>query len=227
MKCALAALALSLPVLAHAVSFEAGVSSTNYGTQGDGTWYQQGLPHVLNLHTYGFSAGVTGTLYSRGSYGMDWHVDYVNLGHVSSSCDCTPIDANYSVPRQALIKQPGYNAPLATFVGNGNAQGIALTLEPWIMYGGTRFGIEAGLFPYRPSWDVSVYNWQVTEGAAPRTLAVSTPHGLQLGQVVGVSIGRGNATLSLKHYFLPTKFDETHTPALWKGANVVEFKYRF
>lgn len=223
----LAYLLLLAPLTAHAVSFEAGIGSANYGGTTDGLWYQQGLPHVLNTKTYGFSGGLTGELYSSGSWGIDWHVDYVNLGHVSSSCDCTPVDANYSLQTKSLIQQPGYNAPLAKFVGNGSAQGVALTIEPWFKYQGYRFGLEAGLFPYRPAWDVSVYNWQIDPNTPPQTLHVSTPRALQLGKVIGVSVGRGNFTLALKHYFLPTKYDDAHLPAIWKGATVVELKYKF
>jgi hypothetical protein len=218
-------LLLMAPLAAHALSFEAGVSSTNYGTQGDGTWYQQGMPHVLNTKTYGFSAGITGSLWARGAYGVDWHVDFVSLGHVSSTCDCTPIDSNYNTQTHSLVANP---VPVANaqFVGNGQAQGVALTVEPWIRYRGRRFGIEAGLFPYRPSWDETIYNWQVQPGVS-QTLHVSTPHGLQLGQVVGINVGQGNLTVGLKHYWLPTRFDSTHSPALWKGATVVEVKYKF
>jgi hypothetical protein len=213
---------------ANAESFfqiEAGISSANYATQGDGTWYQQGLPHVLNIHTYGFSAGFTGALYDRGTWGVDWHVDYVNLGHISSSCDCTPIDSNYNTQTHQLVSDP-IPVQNAQFIGNGNAQGVAFTLEPWMKYRGWRFGLEAGLFPYRPAWNETIYNWQGDLGA-PRTIHANTPHALQLGEVAGVNVGRGNFTLGLKHYWLPTKFDNSHYPAIWKGAWVVEGKYRF
>jgi hypothetical protein len=223
----LLALLLLAPIAAHAVSFEAGISSAQYATQGDGTWYQQGLPHVLNTHTYGFSAGFTGELYSRGAWGVDWHVDYVNLGHVSSSCKCTPMDENYDTKTHSLVANPAFDAPLATFVGNGNAQGIAFTVEPWFKYRGLRFGLEAGLFPYRPAWDEAIYNWQVDPNTAPQTLHVSTPHGVQLGQVIGVNVASGATTWSIKHYFLPTRFDSQHYPAIWSGATVVEMKYKF
>lgn len=226
MKKLLVVAALLAPLAANAVSLEVGIGSTNYGAQGDGTWYQQGMPHVLNLKSYGFSAGFTGELYSHGPWGVDWHVNYVNLGHLSSSCDCTPMDENYDTKTHHLVPNPT-NVPNATFVGNGNAQGVSFTLEPWVKLQGWRFGMEAGLFPYRPAWDMDVYNWQVNLNVAPQTLHVGTPHAWQLGQVVGVSVGRGNWKVALKHYWLPTKFDNDHSPAIWKGATVVEMKYRF
>jgi hypothetical protein len=114
----------------------------------------------------------------------------------------------------------------AQFIGNGNAQGVAFTIEPWMKYRGWRFGVEAGLFPYRPAWDETIYNWQGDLGA-PRTIHANTPHALQLGQVVGISVGRGRMRVSLSHYWLPTRFDSNHYPAIWKGATVVEAKYVF
>jgi hypothetical protein len=218
-------LLLLAPLAAHAVSFEAGVSSTNYGTASDGQWYQQGMPHVLNTHTYGFSFGLTGDVWSRGSYGVAYHVDYVNLGHVSSTCSCTPIDSNYDTHTHSIVPNP-VPVPNAQFIGSGSAQGVAFTLEPWVKYRGFRFGLEAGLFPYRPAWNETIYNWQGDLGPA-RTVTANTPHALQLGQLVGLSVGQGNLTVSLKHYWLPTKFDSTHSPAIWKGATVVEMKYKF
>lgn len=218
-------LLLMAPLAAHAVSFEAGVSLTSYGTQGDGTWYQQGMPHVLNTKTYGFSAGFTGGIVSHGSRGVDWHIDYANLGHVSSDCTCTPIDENYNTHTHSLVANP---VPVANarFVGNGNAQGVALTLEPWLKYRGVRFGFEGGLFPYRPAWDEVIYNWQGDLGPA-RTVTASTGHAWQLGYVIGMNVGRGPFTVGIKHYFLPTRFDSQHYPAIWKGATVLELKYKF
>ena len=220
-------LLLLAPIAAHAWQFEAGVSSTNYGILGDGTWVQQGLPHVLNTKTYGFAAGFTGELYSRGTWGVDYHVDYVNLGHVSSSCECTPQDSNYDNKNHVLIVQPGWNAPLANFVGNGNAQGVSLTLEPWLKYQGWRFGIEAGLFPYRPAWNETIYGWQVDPNTPPQTIYANTSHGVQLGEVIGVNVGRDNFSIGLKYYRLPTRFDSKNYPAIWRGATVVEMKYKF
>lgn len=218
-------LLLAVPAIANAWQFEGAITSTNYGGLSDGLWYQQGMPHVLNVKTYGFAAGVTGTLYSRGSWGIDWHVDYAHLGHVSSDCDCTPIDQNYDTKTHSIVPNP---IPVANaqFVGNGDAQGIALTLEPWVKYEGWRFGLEAGLFPYRPAWNETIYNWQVQPGVS-QTLYANTPHAIQLGQVVGINVGTGDFVLGLKHYWLPTKFDGTHSPAIWKGATVVEVKFKY
>lgn len=218
-------LLLMAPLAAHAVSFEAGVSQTNYDGLSDGLWFQQGMHHALNTKSTGFTIGVRDSLIDRGRWGIDWHADYANLGHVSSFCDCTPIDSNYDTRTHSLIANP---VPVANaqFVGSGSAQGVAFTLEPWIRVQGWRVGVEGGLFPYRPAWDETIYNWQVQPGVS-QTLHANTPHALQLGYVAGVNVGRGNMTVGLKHYWLPTRFDSQHYPALWKGATVVEVKYKF
>lgn len=205
------------------VRLELGIGVSRYQAQGDGTWYQQGMPHSLGLSAPVLAAGFTGPLWTAEKWGIDWHVNYVSLGHVSSDCTCTPMDENYDTKTHKKLGL--YNVPDARFVGNGNAQGVALTIEPYVRYRGFRFGIEGGLFPYRPSWDVQVSNWAV--GGTPTTLNIGTPHGIQLGGIVGASVSRGPFTLSYQHYFLPTKFDATHSPAIWKGADVLMVKYRF
>jgi hypothetical protein len=209
------------------VHLELGAGVSRYGTQGDNTWYQQGMQHQLGLSAPVLSAGLTGPLYTREKWGVDWHVDYVSLGHVSSQCECTPVDANYSTQTHALINPMPVNVQNANFVGNGNAQGVSITIEPYFRYRGWRIGAEAGLFPYRPDWDVSVYNWSATPGAATQTVHAHTPNGLQLGKVVGVSVGRGPLSLSYQHFILPTKYDSAHSPAIWSGADVLMVKYRF
>ncbi|WP_454825410.1 hypothetical protein [Paraburkholderia xenovorans] len=209
------------------VHLELGAGVSRYATQGDNTWYQQGMSHQLGLSAPVLSAGFTGPIYTRDSWGVDWHVNYVSLGHVSSQCDCTPVDANYNTQAHALINPMPVNVPNANFVGNGNAQGVSITLEPYFRYRGWRIGAETGLFPYIPNWDVSVYNWSNTPGEARQTLHVGTPHAWQIGKVVGVSIGRGPFSLIYQHYWLPTRYDSAHSPAIWAGADVLMLKYRF
>lgn len=227
MSLSCAAAAAHADSISDYVQLELGAGASLYQKQADNTWYQQGMSHDLGLSAPVLLAGFTGPLYSRESWGIDWHVNYVSLGHVSSQCECTPVDADYSTQTHALISPTPVSVPNANFVGNGNAQGVALTLEPYFKYRGWRLGAEAGLFPYRPDWDVTVYNWSNSPGMPTRTISVSTPHGIQIGKVVGVSVGRGPFSVAYQHYFLPTRYDSTHSPAIWKGADVVEVRYRF
>lgn len=170
--------------------------------------------------------GITGPIWTAESWGIDWHVDYVSLGHVTSKCNCTPIDANYDTATKRMIANP-VPVPNADFIGGGNAQGVALMLEPYVRYRGWRIGIEAGIFPYRPAWDETVYNWTIVPGVAPTTISAHTSHGVQLGRVVGVSIGRGPLSISYQHYWLPTRYTDGQFQALWTGADVLIMTYRF
>jgi hypothetical protein len=207
------------------VRAEIGAGVSRYSAQGDGTWWQEGMEHDLGLSAPVLMLGLTGPLYIRESWGIDWHVDYVSLGHVSSQCECTPDDADYNTHTHQL--QMSHPVPNANFVGNGNAQGIAFTLEPYFRYSGWRFGLEGGAFAYRPSWDMTIYNWQGDTSVPAQTLTANTPHAIQLGAVVGISVGRGPLSVTLQHYILPTKFDNAHSPAIWKGADVLLIRYKF
>ncbi|MBB3004347.1 hypothetical protein FHX57_006729 [Paraburkholderia tropica] len=229
----IAGMALALTISsAHAdsisdyVHLELGAGVSWYQTLSDGVWYQQGMQHSLGLSAPVLMGGFTGPLWKRESWGIDWHADYVSLGHVSSQCECTPDDANYSTQTHSLVANQN-PVPNANFVGNGNAQGIELTLEPYVLYRGWRFGLEGGIFPYRPSWDETIYGWQGDMSVAPKTLTAHTPRSIQLGEVVGLNVGRGPLTVALQHYFLPTRFDAQHSPAIWSGATVLMVKYRF
>lgn len=224
---------MALACAAHAMSItdyvhpELGLGVNRYQTYGDGIWYQEAMEHHLDLIAPVFSIGATGPISQRGSWGIDWHVDYVNLGHVSSQCECTPADQNYDAVHHRLITPLPDNVGNANFVGNGNAQGIALTLEPHLNYQHWRLGVEGGLFPYRPSWNETIYDWAPGPGIPAATITANTPHGIQLGWVVGFNVGRGPLSVSLQHYFLPNRFDSNHFPTIYTGADVLLLKYRF
>lgn len=208
------------------VHLELGAGITQYRVAGDGRWFQEGMPHSLNLSAPALMAGFTGPLWRRNDWGVDWHVDYVSLAHVSSQCECTPLDSNYSLQTHRLIANP-VPVPNANFVGNGNAQGIALTLEPYYLTRGWRFGVEGGLFIYRPAWDETVYNWSPAPGVEPTTIQAHTPNGPQVGGVLGVSVGRGPWSVAYQHYFMPGWLGAKSSPPIYKGADVLMVKYRW
>jgi hypothetical protein len=221
---AAAARADSITDYVHA---EMGAGVSWYGAAQDGRWFQKGMEHDLGLSAPVLLAGFTGPLYTRESWGIDWHIDYVSLGHVSSQCECTPIDANYSLQTHSLKTPLPVDVPNANFVGNGNAQGIAITIEPYVLYKGWRLGVEAGIFPYRPNWNETVTNWTVVPNTPTSTVYADTPHAWQVGGVVGASIGRGPLSVSYQHYILPTRSDGGRSPAIWSGANVILVRARF
>lgn len=181
------------------------------------------MQHSLGLSAPVLMGGLTGPLWKRESSGVDWHADYVSLGHVSSQCECTPDDANYNTQTHSLVANP-HVVPNANFVGNGNAQGITLTLEPYGIYRGWRIGVEGGLFIFRPAWDETIYHWQGDTTVAPQTLTAHTSRSPQLGEVVGLSVGRGPLSVAYQHYFMPA---HEKVPTIWSGADVLMVRYRF
>lgn len=225
-KLIFAAVALAASSMAQAdsiadyVKWEIGAGFTRYNLAEDGRWYQSGMQHNrVDASAPALSIGLTGPLYSSEKWGVDWHADYVNLGRMSSDCVCTS-DENYDNKAHRMISAEG--AALARFQGAGRAQGIALTIEPYYLYRSWRFGVEAGLFVYRPQWDVHM------QTIAPDTNGIIDPHtpnNPQIGRVVGASVGKGPWRVAYRHYFLPTKYDATHYPAIYTGADVVEVKY--
>ena len=180
--------------------FEAGIGANTYQTMGDGTWYQEGAPYSkLRLTFPAVEVGARFNVVQRESWGVALHMDYVFLGRVASDCWCTPVDALYNTQTKQIAPSA---IPLARYTGSGNAQGIALTVEPYLKRGAWRFGVEGGLFPYRPQWDETVSNWATTPGATPITIHAHTSNALRLGAVVGISVERGSFGMSLRHYFL-------------------------
>lgn len=220
MKNLILAAVLIVPLVANAQSFEVALGVNTYSPQANGTWYQEGMPHSLKLRSPAFSAGFTGPIYRRERWGIDWHVNYVYLGQATADCLCTVPDSNYDLQRHVKINAaiPDYQ-----FHGSGHAQGVALTVEPYVMYRGWRFALEAGLFPYRPTFDERVTNADGSE----ELIRFSTPHAIQLGKTLGVSVGRGNFRVALKRYMLPTRYDDQHAPAIWRDATMVEIRYVF
>lgn len=213
---------------AHADSwfqFEAGIGARLFQTT-DGRWYQQGIPGGSNVQRLNIteSIGLTGPLISRGDWGIDWHVGYVNLGRAASDCACTPMDENYNASTHQYM--PRYEVPMAYFTGSGTSSGVALTIEPYRYWQGLRWGFEVGAYVHHDTWSEQVYNWQVVGSGPAQTLNVSANY-WAVAPVAGVSIGKGNFTLSYRHYFTGLNSKSQATPPLWNDADVIELKYKF
>jgi hypothetical protein len=208
------ALLLALPLTAHAGSwfdFEAGIGVNRYHTQ-DGLWNQQGSPGSVDITSPTFSLGVTGPLVVRSNWGIDWHADYVNLGHAGASCQCAAIDANYDSNAHRVLR----SGPTANFQGSGATQGVSLTVEPYYVYRGLRFGIEGGAFAYRAGWNEAVYG----EGAPIH----QSSSGIHPAAIIGASVSRGPWSIAYRHYIM---IWNTGTPPLATGADTLEVKYKF
>lgn len=218
----IAAGALLAPLVAQAVSIEAGAGVTAYKT-GDGTWYQEGVDHKLVDRPRAWSVGLTGDLYTSEFWGVAWHADYVNLGRASASCDCTPVDANYDPKNHVLLDD---SVPRAHYSGSGYAHGAVLSIEPYLLYQRWRYGVEAGVMAYLPIWNETVTGWQPNVDIPAQNLQLSTPRAIRPVLVLGASIGRDKWTISYRHYFM-RRANDPNVPPLWNDADVIEYKLRY
>jgi len=217
-KFAIAAIFAASAINAHAESwfqYEAGIGINHYWTT-NGRWYQINSPeNDTNFTSLALKAGVQIPLYEREDWGVRAHVDYVHLGHTSTHCVCTP-DANYSLKQERVINTSVQGANLS---GNGNAQGVILSLEYFRKWRGLEFGFEGGLFPYRPSFDVGAY-WY--ENNTYHTY--HTPNALRLGGMIGVNVSYKQLTVSVDHFILPTP---SNNPAVYNDATALFLTYKF
>jgi hypothetical protein len=212
-------------VYAYDVHTEIGVGINQYAPQSDGIWYQLGMPHKLGLQGRAYMIGLTGSIWREDPYGIDWHTDYVNLGHIRSTCWCTPLDANYDVRTHALIPHPA-PVPNAQYTGAGSVQGVKFMAEGYRTLGDWKIGMDAGLFPYRPQWRESVYGWAMSYDVPRRNGVHATPYTWQLGKMVGLTLSKGRMSISYAHFVLPTRFDSTHDPALWVASDAIFITWR-
>lgn len=223
-----AALLLSLALLApaaHAVDFEIAAGQTRYADRGNGFWYQEGpgLPYDLNLKSTGLQLGLVGAVNDW----LDWHATYVYLGRASSDAIATPDDRNYDFVNKRC---KGECIAYSRFRGSGDVHGIALTLEPHMDVKGFRVGVMVGPFLYVARWEVRVDNWIPYEGAGPpQTIYADHKAKINLGAVVGVSIGRGPISIQYQRFFDQPRSNEPagDFPPIWRHTDMLSLRYRY
>jgi len=181
---------LLIPTLAHAGSWfelEAGIGAAKTSDMGDGIWYQAGVPHSVGLTTPAYLAGATGELVARDSWSLRYHVDYVYIGRLASSCLCVGDNQYDTHLHRASV------APFAYFNGQGHVQGVALTLQPTYTWRGVEMGVEAGYWAYWQTWHDTVTNAGQTGNLDHKT-------GLQFAPVVGASVTYDGVSVSYRYY---------------------------
>ncbi len=226
MKALIASTLLFLAAMpTYAVTVEAGVGTTRYTLQPDGTWYQRGMPYKIQSSGMGYLVGLRGSAIRRDTFGIDWHADYVNLGAITSFCRCTTVDADYDMKAHRLMKA---NTPIADYSGHGSAHGFKLSLAPYVRVAGWDVGVEAGVFIHRPNWNEKVYSWTDGHGSSPVDGRHDTPQHWTASKMIGVFIRQDRLTVSYSYYRLPTRYRPTiDNPALWTGAYILMFSYSF
>lgn len=225
MKRTLAVLAaLAFMPAAQAVDLEIAVGRTQYKDRGNGFWYQEGpgLPYDLNLKSTGLQLGIAGQVTDW----LDWHATYVYLGRANSDAIATPNDNNYDLVNRRCI---GERIAHSRYRGSGDVHGIALTLEPHVDYKGWRVGVAAGPFLYVARWKVRVDDWISAPGDVPRIYNANHVPKLNIGAVVGVSIGRGPISIQYQRFFDQPRSNEPagDYPAIWRHTDMISLRYRY
>lgn len=225
MKYLMGLLLALLVVASHAqpVHVEIGVGRNLYHPVVDGTWYQLGESHKLDLAAPSFYLGLTGTAYESEHYGVRWHAGYQDLGQLSASCYCLIDDNDYSSKLHRRIREPQY--PNAYYTGRGKVRGILLMAEPYVRVGAWRIGAEVGLLPYRPSYDELVTNWRGPGTNEPLSGMLHTSHALQHGEMLGFTIGRGAWSLAYEYYRLPMNSRRADVPPLWTASHQLMVRF--
>jgi hypothetical protein len=220
-------LLLLAPLTAHAWQFEAGAGTATYSTLANGIWYQEGLPHRMSMSPPAFTAGLTGALYERRNVSLNWHADYVFLGHVHTDAIATT-DANYSLASKSCI---GPCTSQSRFVGDGNINGFTFTLEPTYKAGNWRFGFEAGAFLFRPTWHETLYvsnNVNVQGQANGQVIHANYRPSWEVRPMVGASVGYGNFSVSYRYFRDGTYFNASNPyPGVWRGTHLLSLMYKF
>jgi len=198
---------------AHAESwfqFEAGIGVAKSADSGDNVWIQYAMPHKETLTTPAWMVGITGQPLSHLAY----HVDFVDLGEVSSSSQAV-YDFDYDANTHKVLHFP---APVSSLSGSGRTLGIALTLEPNYTWHDVRFGIEGGPFIFRGTWNVSITN---PDGSMKQ---LDHAPQVQIGYVAGASIGYKDISLSYRYYSDKEKWNPN--PGLIKHTSTLMVTYR-
>lgn len=214
----LIALFFLLPFTAHAWNFEVGAGVAQYVPMPNGFWYQKGLPYELKLTAPALQVGVAVPLFEH----LDMHLDYVYLGQARSDAIGTT-DDNYDLVKQACI---GPCTKKSRFIGHGDVHGFKLSLEPHFMWRGIRFGVEAGIFAYKPSWHITMIDQlAVNDYRVDQVYDMSHNARIQTSPMFGASIGYRNVELSYQWFKTRARGDQWD--ALYRATHVVQVRYRF
>jgi hypothetical protein len=107
---------------AQAVDLTAGVGASHTTLIVDGFWYQQALPHTLQMNSFAWRIGVS----QRVSSVWSASISYANNGVQHSNAIATT-DAGYDNKNHVCLSHPCL--PTARFVGIWSANGVAASVD--------------------------------------------------------------------------------------------------
>jgi hypothetical protein len=182
----------------------------------DGLWIQRGLEHHYESNAPAFEGGVRFNLYEATYWGLAAHADYVWIGAIKSQGLAVP-DANYSAATRSCVGP--CETPL-NFVGGGNDQGVRLTLEPYATYNGWRFGVDAGVYEHRATWQEGVY----TLSGTPVMGVVKTPR-WATSFTAGAEVDYGHLGLEYQYLANGYRGADYPYPQIWKSMHLLLAKF--
>lgn len=224
---AIAAVLIFLAPLVRAADLaphvEIGAGATHYAIGPNGIWYQVGaVGNRVQTRSTAWLVGVTGDLFASDLSGISYHADYVDLGHIRSTCLCTSVDDDYSAATHQVMR----GAPLARFVGTGAVRGIKLSLAPYLTVGTMRVGAEAGVLVYADYWRETVYGWGNGMGLVPRDVWMQAHKHLHAAAVIGLYLTRGHFTVAYEQTQFPNHLTQ-RIPPLYASSGTLMVTYSF
>lgn len=185
---------------AHALEAELGLGISRFTLAANGTWYQDGNAYDVNLNSPAFAVG----LRSDRDLGWGWRAGYEYLGRVTSKALASASDDDYFSGRNAW--------PLSHWNGSGTVQGV----YGGVLYRLQRWGIaiepEAGMYLYRPTWEMHIPDWRACQTCTPQPVHVRHDAGVQGTWYAGVALG----PFSVRYYGL-VDANGDQWPAIYDG----------
>ena len=214
---------------AQAAQLEVGIGAAHFFDYGDGTWYQQALPHHESLRSPAFMLGVTQDITPH----LRLHLDAFDLGKAAAN-SWDVMDTNYDPIRHICL---AHCSQLTHFVSSGTLWGIAPMVE-WHTSGAWTIGVEAGPWIFHQDWTVVIPNFYSSTGYAPPWPYWSTngdaiyhsAHGWGLGAVAGATVRHGPWGASLLGFYNQKPFGHMGGdpwPALWRTEAVFLLTYSY
>ncbi len=216
---------------AHAARLEVGYGATHFFDYGDGTWYQQALPHHESLRSPAFMLGVAQDITPH----LRLHLDAFDLGKAAAN-SWDVMDNHYDPIHHKCL---AHCSQLTHFVSSGTLWGIAPMVE-WHTSGVWTVGIEAGPWIFHQDWTVVIPNFYSSTGNNPAAgwgpwtssgdAIYHSAHGWGLGAVAGVHLGFNHYGLSLLGFYNQKPFGHMQGdpwPALWRTEAVLIGTYSY
>lgn len=176
---ALAIAALSV-IPSRAADLEIGLGATHFNTHKSGTWYQSEFAHDLDLTSLSVSVGLR--------YGR-FRIGYQYLGRYSVDAMVIPVDAEYD----RFLASGHQSMPLTYIKGSGAIHGAYLMHRtPGALF------VEYGIYVYRPTWDLVVFDRTPCFGCDPhQTFHITHKKQLIATPVVGFGYASGRSAVAL------------------------------